>query len=112
MDAMSLAEKLSKRVKGSTPKDIGEHRWSEKNNSAVFTTWSPRRAQKVVVVVSIFEDNTVALAFFSSESLSEIDKYENITHLNYDSPKDYVEMGKDIRWVWKTVDYSAASWDR
>jgi hypothetical protein len=109
--ALQLANELSQQTNGSTPKDIpGGYRWSEHNEAAQFTTHSPEYGQKVVVVVSIFEDATVAVDFFSDEGLSETARYENIAHFLYETTSDLPEMLKDIQWVWETVDRYAESW--
>lgn len=112
---LMLAGELSKKVGGTTPKYIeGGFRWSEPNESAQFTTYSPEHGQKVVVVVSIFSGST-ALGFFSNEGLSETDRYENISSFTYGekSLNEVVtvkEMVKDVEWVWETVDGYAESW--
>src|ERR1700684_3849224 len=109
--ALQLATELSKEVSGSAPKELpGGFRWSEKNEAAQFTTYSPEHSQKVVVVVSVFEDASVAVDYFSDEELSETDRYENIGHFMYETTADLPEMKKDIEWVWETVDGYAASW--
>jgi hypothetical protein len=120
ISVMDLANKLANEVKGSRPKAIeGGHRWSDKNESAYFVTHSPEYGQVVVVLVSVFEDGTVALDFFSSERMSESDRYENIAHFLYGPPHGFAsrtidtkEMVGDIRWVWRTVDEYAASWEQ
>jgi hypothetical protein len=102
--------KLSKLVRGSHPKIIGSFRWSQKNESAVFTTYSDDGV-KVVIVISMFDDDTFALKFFSDDSLSETDTFENISSFTYaDDARELHEMAKDIKWVWKTVDDYKASW--
>ena len=122
---LMLAGELSKKVGGTSPEYIeGGHRWSDRNESATFTTYSPEHGQKVVVLVSIFEDNSTALDFFSDEHLSETNRYENIAYFLYGTgtgavtrkgtrigSNDNIEsMVKDIEWVWKTVDGYAESW--
>jgi hypothetical protein len=110
-NALHLAGELSKKVDGSTPKEIqGGFRWSEKNEAAQFTTYSPEHQQKVVVVVALFEDGSTAVDYFSDEYLSETDRYENVGHFTYPTASELPEMVKDIRWVWETVDGYAASW--
>jgi hypothetical protein len=105
-----IADILSKKVDGGKAKPIpGGFRWSEKNEAAQFTTYSPEHNQKVVCVVALFEDGSTAVGFFSDEWLSGTDTYENITHFTYPGA-DYPEMVKDINWVKKTVDGYAASW--
>jgi hypothetical protein len=107
---MKIARDLSGRVGGSQPKTIpGGHRWSDKNESAYFVTYSPEYNQVVVVLVSVFQDGTLALDFFSSENRSELDRYENIVHFLY-STVDLGEMVADLKWVWETVDGYAESW--
>jgi hypothetical protein len=109
--AMQLADELSQELHGSKPKELpGGFRWSEHNEAAQFTTHSPEYSAKVVVVVSIFEDATVAVDFFSDEYLSETQRYENIAHFLYETTSDLPEMLKDIQWVWETVDGYAESW--
>lgn len=109
---MKLAAKLSQQTDGGMPKYIeGGFRWSEKNESAQFTTVSPEYGQKVVVVVSIFEDGSTAIHFFSDEGLSGTATYENISHFTYGGV-DVPEMVKDIDWVRTTVDGYAASWQQ
>jgi len=108
---MKLASELSRETNGSPPKPIpGGYRWSEQNESAQFTTYSPEYHQKVVVVVSIFADGSAAVDFFGDEGTSETARYENVGHFTYSSRTDLPEMVKDIDWVWKTVDGYAASW--
>jgi hypothetical protein len=108
--AIAVATELSKRVGGTAPKLIpGGHRWVQRNESATFVTYSPQYSQKVVVLVSVFEDGTLALDFFPSEDLSEIGRYENIGNFLYRTV-DYGEMRADLKWVWDTVDDYAASW--
>jgi hypothetical protein len=106
---LSIATQLADKVRGTTPKYVGAHRWSDRNESATFVTHSPEHAQPVVVLVSVFADGTLALDFFSSESRSGTDRYENIVHFLY-STVDYGEMKADITWVWETVDSYADSW--
>ena len=109
--ALQLANELSQQLNGSTPKPIpGGFRWSELNESAQFTTYSPEYQAKVVIVVSSFDDASIAVGFFGDEGLSETARYENIGHFNYGTTADIEEMVKDIRWVWETVDGYAASW--
>ena len=109
--SLQLANELSQQLNGSTPKDIpGGFRWSELNEAAQFTTHSPEYSQKVVVVVSLFDDASVAVDFFGDEGLSETARYENIGHFTYPTTSDLAEMVKDIQWVWETVDGYAASW--
>jgi hypothetical protein len=118
--AMQIAEKLSKKVGGGKPKPIpGGFRWSEKNESAQFTTYSPEHGQKIVVVVSVFpEDGSAALNFFSDESLSGTATYENISSFTYgpggftSHQVDVKHMAQDVDWVLKTVDGYAASWEQ
>lgn len=108
---MKLASELSRETNGSPPKPIpGGYRWSEQNESAQFTTFSPEYHQKVVVVVSIFADGSAAVDFFGDEGTSETTRYENVGHFTYSSRTDLPEMVKDIQWVWETVDGYAASW--
>ena len=108
---MKLASELSRETRGSPPKLIpGGYRWSEQNESAQFTTYSPEYNQKVVVVVSIFADGSATVGFFGDEGTSETDRYENIGHFMYETTADLPEMKKDIEWVWETVDGYAASW--
>jgi len=110
-NVMWLASELSLQTGGSQPKYIeGGYRWSDPNVSAQFTTHSPEYGQKVVCVVSIFKDGSTAVSYFSDEWLGGGDRYESITHNNYDGLKDLSEMVKDIEWVWKTVDEYAESW--
>jgi hypothetical protein len=109
---MNLTNALSAAMGGTH--DIAKHvvggfRWSGRNESAQFTTYSPEYSQKVVVVVSIFEDGSSALNFFSDEGLSGTDTYENVGHFDYNGAP-IPEMVKDIEWVWKTVDGYAESW--
>jgi hypothetical protein len=107
--AIELAGELSEKVGGSEPKSIpGGYRWSDPNEAAQFTTHSPEYGQKVVCVVSVFADGSVAVGFFGDEGLSH--RYENIAHFTYPSAADISEMVKDIEWVWRTVDGYAASW--
>lgn len=107
-NALQLAGELSQQVSGSKPKPIpGGYRFSDKNEAAQFTTYSPEYSQKVVCVVSVFEDGSTAVGIFSDEGLS--DTYENIAHFTYDGA-DIPSMKEDIEWVWKTVDGYAASW--
>jgi hypothetical protein len=108
-NVLVLADLLSDKTEGSHPKSIGEYRWSEKNESATFVTYSPDGV-RVIVVVSLFEDGTAALGFFSSETLSELNRFENISHFDYRRGQ-IREMVKDIEWVWKTVDKYKASWE-
>ena len=109
--ALQLAGELSQAVGGSKPRTLpGGYRWSEQNESAQFTTYSPEYNQKVVVVVSIFADGSAAVDFFGDEGTSETARYENVGHFTYSSRTDLPEMVKDIDWVWKTVDGYAASW--
>lgn len=106
---MKLASELSRETNGSPPKSIpGGYRWSEQNESAQFTTYSPEYNQKVVVVVSIFADGSAAVGFFGDEGTSN--RYENVVDFDYASASDLKEMKKDIEWVWETVDGYAASW--
>jgi len=107
---MQLAAELAQQLHGSQPKEIpGGFRWSEQNEAAQFTTFSPEYRQKVVCVVSTFEDGSIAVGYFSDEGLSETNRYENIGHNTYQDV-DLTEMVKDIQWVWETVDEYAASW--
>lgn len=108
--ALQLAGELAGKVSGSAPKPLpGGFRWSQKNEAAQFTTYSPEYGQKVVVVVSVFENGETAINIFSDEELSGIGRYEGVGHTSYAGP-DVAEMVKDIRWVWETVDRYAASW--
>jgi hypothetical protein len=109
--SIAVATELSRRVGGSAPKPIGAHRWSDSNESTTFVTRSPECGQPVVVLISVFADGTLAQDFFSSESLSELDRYENIVHFLY-STVDYGELQADLQWVWETVDRYAASWQQ
>lgn len=107
---MKIATQLSARIHGDLPKYIEDgHRWSDRNESAAFMTYSPEHRQPVLVLVSIFQDGTVSLDFFSSENRSELDRYENVVHFLY-STVDLGEMKTDIEWVWQTVDGYAESW--
>lgn len=117
--AMDLAGKLAEEVGGNRPTLLsGGFRWSEKNASARFTTYSPEHDQKVVVVVSLFEDGSAALSFFSDEGLSGTATYESITHFTYgpggftSHQVDIKQMVEDINWVRTTVDGYAASWQQ
>lgn len=106
---LAAARQLSARVDGAAPKIVpGGHRWSDANHSARFTTYSPDGV-KVVCVLSVFRDGTLALDFFSDEGLSGMDKFENIGHQTYQT-KRLPEMAKDLKWVWKTVDAYRDSW--
>jgi hypothetical protein len=108
--ALQLAGELSQAVGGSKPRTLpGGYRFSDKNEAAQFTTYSPEYNQKVVCVVSVFEDGSTAIGIFSDEGLSGTATYENIAHFTYDGA-DIPVMKKDIEWVWKTVDGYAASW--
>jgi len=107
---MRIATELSRKVGGSAPDLIdGGFRWSDQNVAAKFTTYSPEYNQDVVVVVSVFADGTITQDFFSSENLSETDRYENIIHFLYGTV-DLDEMAADLEWVWERVDRYAASW--
>ena len=107
---MKLAGDVALEVGGNRPTLLeGGFRWSEPNVSARFTTYSPEHDQKVVCVVSIFEDGSTALNVFSDEGLSGTATYENITHFTYASA-DVRSMVEDINWVRQTVDGYAASW--
>ena len=109
--ALQLAGELSQQVSGSKPRSIpGGYRFSDKNEAAQFTTYSPEYSQKVVVVVSIFADGSATVGFFGDEGTSETTRYENVGHFTYSSRTDLPEMVKDIQWVWETVDGYAASW--
>jgi hypothetical protein len=115
--AMQLAEELAKKVDGADVEAIpGGFRWSEPNESAQFTTYSPEYSQKVVVVVSVFKDGSAAVNFFTNEGLS--DQYENISHFSYgpggftSRQVDVKQMVEDIEWVKQTVDGYAASWQQ
>lgn len=108
--ALQLAGELSQAVGGSKPRTLpGGYRFSDKNEAAQFTTYSPEYNQKVVCVVSVFEDGSTAIGIFSDEGLSGTATYENIAHFTYDGA-DIPVMKKDIEWVWETVDGYAASW--
>ena len=116
---MSIAGKLAGQVGGGKPALLeGGFRWSEPNASARFTTYSPEHGQKVVVVVSLFEDGSAALNFFSDEGLSGTDTYENISHFTYgpggftSHQVDVKQMVEDVNWVLATVDGYAASWQQ
>lgn len=112
-DVTALASELAVETGGSTPKVIaGGHRWMNKNASAHFTTSSPEYGQKVVVLVSIFEDGSIATDFFGDEGMSETTRYENIGNFSYSGPNNLPEMVEDINWVRKTVDGYAASWEQ
>ena len=108
--ALQLAGELSQAVGGSKPRTLpGGYRFSDKNEAAQFTTYSPEYNQKVVCVVSVFEDGSTAIGIFSDEGLSGTATYENIAHFTYDGA-DIPVMKKDIEWVWETVDGYAESW--
>ena len=105
-----FATQLAHAVHGSLPKHIqGGHRWSDRNESAKFTTNSPEGVT-VVCVVSVFQDGSMALAYFSDDSLSGTATFENITHDTYDHA-DVHQMVQDIHQVWKWVDEYKASWE-
>jgi hypothetical protein len=107
---MHVAGELARKVGGTHPILIeGGFRWSERNEAAYFVTHSPEHHQKVVVVISVFADGTVAQDFFSDEGFSATDRYENIVHFLYRTV-DYGEMQTDLKWVWETVDSYAESW--
>jgi hypothetical protein len=106
---MGFAHKLSRRVGGSSPKHT-KFRWSDSNESAVFITYSPDYSAKVVVLVSVFEDETMAISIFNDEDLSELNRFENISSFTYDEG-NLNEMQRDIKWVWETVDKYAKSWE-
>jgi hypothetical protein len=108
--ALELAGELAQQLGGSEPRVVpGGYRWTDKNESAQFTTYSPEYGQKVVVVVSVFTDGSTAILIFSDEHLSSTAQYENISSFTYKTA-DVTEMVKDVRWVWETVDGYAASW--
>lgn len=110
--AYKLADALAQRLGGTKPTMLqGGFRYSDRNESAQFTTYSPEHGQKVVVVASVFENGTTALNFFSDEGLSGTATYENIGNFTYNGA-DLDEMEKDVRWVWETVDGYAASWQQ
>ena len=107
---LRVARELSRRAHGTAPKYIeGGHRWSDRNESAIFTTHSPEHRQPVAVLVSVFQDGHIALDFFSSEERSETERYENVGNFLYRG-EDLGEMVADIKWVWETVDGYAESW--
>jgi hypothetical protein len=109
--AVDVASELAKKLGGYEVEPIpGGFRWSQQNESAQFTTYSPERQQKVVVVVGIFADGSTAIEIFSDEGLSGIEQYENISSFTYPTA-DVRSMAADVEWVWKTVDEYAASWD-
>ena len=111
----SIAADLSGKFHGGTPLSVpGGFRWSEPNESAQFTVHSPEHGQKLVVVVSVFEDGSAALNFFSDEGLSGTDTYENVGHQTYPGTgrADVREMEKDVGWALKTIDGYAASWQQ
>lgn len=109
-DVEDLASKLSDKVNGSEPVHIGEHRWSDKNDSAYFVTHTPEYGVRVVVLVSVFEDDDIAIDFFGSENMSETERWENIIHFLYDDV-DIKEMTGDINEVLETIDGYQASWE-
>ena len=107
--AAQVAEELSKRVGGSTPKPV-------RGGAVQFTTYSPEYSQKIVVVVDAFNEGGVSLSVFSDEGLSETARYENISDFTY-GPGGYTShqvdldhMVEDVDWVKSTVDGYAASW--
>jgi len=107
---MRIAADLARKVGGLEPDLIeGGFRWGDQNVAAQFTTHSPEHGQKVVVVISLFADGTIAQDFFSDEYLSELNRYESIAHFLY-STVDFGEMAADLKWVWETVDGYAESW--
>ena len=106
---LPLAKRFAKAVGGSSPKHIGEHRWSNSNDSATVVTRSPEESVRVVCVVSIFADGSTTLSIFSDEDLSETNRFENIGHFSY-KKQSVSEMKKDLKWVWETVDRYRRSW--
>lgn len=116
-NVLDLAGRLSKAVGGDQPALIpGGHRWSEKNAAARFATVSPEHGQPIVVLVGLFEDGSVALDFFSSNVLSETNRYENIAALTYgpggftSHQVDLAQMVEDVNEIRAIVDGYAASW--
>lgn len=98
--------------------EIGEFRFSEKNTAFKAVTYSHLYGAKIVYVLAFFKDNTVALSVFNKESLSEIDRYENINNFTYEckgvfkfTKKQAKSILDDMEWIVDTVDKYAESWD-
>lgn len=97
---------------------IGEFRFSDKNSSYKAITYSHLYNQKIVFILAFFKDKTCALSVFNDESLSELNRYENISSFNYNCKGEFIftkkqakEILKDIKWVMDTVDKYAESWN-
>jgi uncharacterized Rmd1/YagE family protein len=96
---------------------IGEFRYGQHNVSYQAKTTSHLYNAPIVFVLSFFADQSCALGVFSSDSLSETDRYANISTFTYDcegvfkfTKKQAKEILKDIEWTVDTVDKYAESW--
>jgi hypothetical protein len=120
-DVMPVAEKLAAEVGGEDVENIGEFRYSDKNDSAVFTVYTPEHNIPVRIMVSLFESGEVSCHPFQGEApmgsdahgTSEMDTFEGLGSLNYDDGSDQSirEMAADVQWWLEKVDGYAQSWD-
>lgn len=90
----------------------GGFRFSQENEAYLATTQSPGYDASVTLVISVFDDESVALDFFTSDTLSEIDRFENIGHILYEGGDDEIvgEMAVDLKSTLEIIDGYAASW--
>lgn len=106
---MRIADDLSKKVQGTSPKSV----IIADEPGARFKTYSPG-GQPVVVFVSTVDDKNIALDVYADERT--LDRYENISTFLY-GPGGYTskrvsvdDMAETINEVWKMVDGYAESW--
>lgn len=97
-------------------KNVGSWRYSQSNES--YTAWDMTpEGRQVLILLSYFpQDDTAALAFFSSENMSELDRIESTFTYNLRPGRKWpvseaVSAEDDIGWVMKEVDKNAASWE-
>ena len=92
----------------------GGFRYSQPNDSSLIVAHTPKHSIAVYLVISVFEDDSTRYKPFSSNSLSEIDTFENligIDGLDTSDRRAVRNMARDIQGDLKTVDEYHDSWD-
>jgi hypothetical protein len=102
---MALASRLSHRVNGTSPKLLSHgHRWSDPNESAKFTTYTPAAGIRIVCLVSLFEDGSWTLGIFDSEELGSSIASWNYASEDVDGDDVIDEMSEDIAQTWGEIE--------
>ena len=119
-DVMPLLQHLEDVLQGSDGEYLGEWRYSDANDSGVFRVMTPELSIPVTILVSMFDDGSVALRPFQggapqgsdAHGTSEMDAYENLASQTFEDSGEQSqrEMVAEVEYWLGVIDKYAQSW--